>query len=203
MADVAMVPAMEQVNDARPSRGRRWWPALAITAGLLLTGFGLFSYLNVHAPPNPTPGAANPTIDCGSAYGPGSISRSPCRELLDDAARNGALALSAGMTLFIVGVGVIVAQVGFRRAWPYLAIVVGLIGAGAFVWVFKLPLDGGKCGSISGGTEGSGGPGDPCSDARQWANWAASILVFVSPALVLTGVAVILSRAVQARWTED
>jgi hypothetical protein len=61
------------------------------------------------------------------------ISGSPCRELLDDAARDGAFGVVAGTAIVMAAGAVIMRRVGLRRAWPYLTIVLDLFAAGGFV----------------------------------------------------------------------
>jgi hypothetical protein len=174
----------------------RWWPAAVLCLGLVVAALGVASYLHVVNPQNPLVGAANSTIDCGNAYSRGSIKGSPCRELLDDTARNGAVGVSLGAVLILVGVGAIVKRVGLRRGWPFLAIGLGLVTTGGFFWLLWLQLDGGRCGNIY-ITENAPTPGEPCFDARETARWTANVLMFAGPLLLLAGTVEVLRRAVQ------
>jgi hypothetical protein len=175
----------------------RWWPAAVLCLGVVVAAFGLMSYLHVVNPHNPVVGASNSTIDCGNAYSRGSIKGSPCRELLDDTARNGAIGVSLGAVLILTGTGAIVRRVGLRRAWPFLAIGLGLVAAGGFFWLLWLQLDGGRCGSIY-ITENAPTPGEQCYAVRETARWTANLLMVVAPLLLLAGIVGVAQRTVKS-----
>jgi len=174
----------------------RWWPAVVLCLGLVVASLGVASYLQVVNPHNPVVGAANSTIDCGNAYSRGSIKGSPCSELLEVTSRNGAIGASLGALLILIGAGAVVKRVGLPRAWPFLAIGLGLAASGGFFWLLWLQLDGGRCGNIY-ITENAPTPGEPCFDVRETARWTANVLMFAGPLLLLAGTVEVLRRAVQ------
>ena len=192
--------AIQADSTARTERSAvaRWWPAAVLCLGLVVASLGVASYLHVVNPNNPVVGAANSTIDCGNAYSRGSIKGSPCSELLNDTARNGAIGVSFGMVLILIGAGAVVKRVGLRRAWPFLAIGVGLVATGGFFWLLWLQLDSGRCGNLY-ITESAPTPGAPCYAVRETAHWIANVLMFAAPLLLLAGTVEVLRRAVQTQ----
>ena len=166
--------------ELRGSPAMRWVVAAggaAFLLGTVLAAIGLFWLLEDHTPasPNPNPIAAS-TLQCGSAYSPGT-SVATCEELVDEARSRGTAALRAGAALALVGLVALVAARGLSFMWPYLLILAGVVAGATFVWLLFLPLD---CGQLYSGTEGG------CSQATSVARTAYPLMV-AGPVLVVAG----------------
>jgi hypothetical protein len=182
-----------------PPRGRvgRRVAAVVAVVGVVLSGLGVAWLLEVHSPTNATPGAANATWDCGSAYSPGSTSSYPgsgCPEALDAARTGGRSALSIGLTLVVVGVVGLATQVGWRRSWPFVCLAAAVLCVGVVAWFVALPLDGGRCGSVFSGSEGDACASMAGAIRRMTTTFAAAV-----PLFLVAGVAGTVLRVVRRR----
>ena len=200
LASAALVMGGAAVVPRRGSAAR-WVCAALLVAGLAVVGLGVQRLLSVQTLVNPTPGAANATLDCGSAYSPGSMVVAPtlagltaptCDSVLDPARHDGRLMVVLGGTLALAAGALLVGQFG-AGSWPFVLVAGGLVAGAIGAWLLFLPVQGSGCGSVSSGTEG-----DPSSCGSLYGALLATtrVLAVLAPVLVLAGVIGVVARAV-------